>query len=57
MYECMYRFNSGNSAHKEKSKKAQQTDGQRDKSKLPSTNYKLTRKHKKTYKNWQLKKE
>jgi len=31
---CMYRFNSGNSSHKKKSKKAQQTDGQTDKSKL-----------------------
>jgi len=34
MYVCMYRFNSGNSAHKKKSKKAQQTNGQIDKSKL-----------------------
>ena len=51
----MYRFNSDNSVHK-KSKKAQAdrwTDRQKQ---TTSTNYKLTRKHTKTYKNWQLKK-
>jgi len=45
MYVCMYRFNSGNSAHKKKSKTAQAdrwTDRQKQ---TTSTNYKLTRKH------------